>query len=247
MDEPRTGEASSSTESADSSLLAGVPRYNDRTLFTLFRLGEWPNYYPGVQFPKDRKSLNQFIRQSVVPVGTHDPNVTTDAVIALLDSIGPSILVTHSVNGTVGWRTALHSDNLKAIVAFEPGGGGQGPFLFPTGEVPESIPTYWGAITPMEVTPEEFDRLTKIPIIIYYGDNIAVRPEKDAGRDQWRGELQMARKFAEIINKHGGKCKVIHLPEIGIKGNTHFPFSDMNNVEVANLMDKFLSENVLNR
>lgn len=31
---------------------------------------------------------------------------------------------------------------------------------------------------------------------------------------------------------------VVHLPEIGLKGNTHFIMSDLNNVEVAD----FLSE-----
>ena len=34
---------------------------------------------------------------------------------------------------------------------------------------------------------------------------------------------------------------VVHLPEIGIRGNTHFPFSDLNNLEVADLMEKFLA------
>ena len=52
----------------------------------------------------------------------------------------------------------------------------------------------------------------------------------------------MARLFAKTVNKHGGNCTVIHLPEIGINGNTHFPFLDLNNVELANLMEKFLQE-----
>jgi len=35
---------------------------------------------------------------------------------------------------------------------------------------------------------------------------------------------------------------VVHLPEIGIRGNTHFPFSDLNNLEIADQMSKFLTE-----
>ncbi|KAA2762796.1 alpha/beta hydrolase, partial [Alistipes onderdonkii] len=34
----------------------------------------------------------------------------------------------------------------------------------------------------------------------------------------------------------------IHLPEIGLHGNTHFPFSDLNNVEVADHLSKWLYE-----
>lgn len=35
---------------------------------------------------------------------------------------------------------------------------------------------------------------------------------------------------------------VVHLPEAGIFGNTHFPFSDLNNLEIADLMSRFLKE-----
>jgi hypothetical protein len=39
---------------------------------------------------------------------------------------------------------------------------------------------------------------------------------------------------------------VVHLPEIGIRGNTHFPFSDLNNVQIADQVSKFLQEKELN-
>ncbi|KPX55231.1 hypothetical protein ALQ57_00579 [Pseudomonas amygdali pv. hibisci] len=35
---------------------------------------------------------------------------------------------------------------------------------------------------------------------------------------------------------------LIHRPEIGIKSNTHFPMSDLNNVQIADLVAKFLAE-----
>ncbi|HML87639.1 MAG TPA: hypothetical protein PKA28_04250 [Methylomusa anaerophila] len=44
------------------------------------------------------------------------------------------------------------------------------------------------------------------------------------------------------VNRHGGDATVVHLPEIGIHGNTHFPFSDLNNVEIADELSKFLKE-----
>ena len=57
----------------------------------------------------------------------------------------------------------------------------------------------------------------------------------------------MARAFAETVNRHGGNAKVIHLPEIGIKGNTHFLMADLNNTQIADLMGKWLEENNLNK
>ncbi|MFR5879950.1 MAG: hypothetical protein ACLUEQ_03600 [Cloacibacillus evryensis] len=40
---------------------------------------------------------------------------------------------------------------------------------------------------------------------------------------------------------------LVHLPEIGIRGNTHFPFSDLNNIEIADLLSKFLKEKGLDK
>jgi len=84
--------------------------------------------------------------------------------------------------------------------------------------------------------------LTKIPIVIYYGDNIPTDPDPNPGVDGWRVRLQMARKWRDAVNEQGGDVTVMHLPEIGIRGNTHFPFSDLNNVVIADLMSDWLNE-----
>ena len=88
-------------------------------------------------------------------------------------------------------------------------------------------------------------KLTKIPIVIYYGDNIPKTPSTNPGQDNWRVRLEMAKVWADTINLHGGDAKVVHLPEIGIYGNTHFPFSDLNNLEIADLMSDFLKDKKL--
>jgi hypothetical protein len=84
--------------------------------------------------------------------------------------------------------------------------------------------------------------LTRIPIIIYYGDNIPDRPVTMPAQDSWRARLAMARLWRDTVNKHGGDGTVVHLPEISIRGNTHFPFSDLNNVRIADEMSKFLAD-----
>lgn len=77
----------------------------------------------------------------------------------------------------------------------------------------------------------DFKKLTQFPVVPYYGDYIKVGSD-NVGEDKW-AELAMARQFVDTVNKHGGKAELVHLPKVGIKGNTHFLFSDLNNAQVA--------------
>ena len=235
VDQPRRGEAGFTLASGD----AMTPMHYDRTMFTLFRLGKWPEFYEDTQFPRDKAALEQFYRQGTPNTGPLDFGVVADAMAAVLAKTGPAVLVTHSQGGGAGWFTALRTENIRGIAAFEPGGS---PRLFPEGEVPEPIATSFGVIEGTAIPLEEFRKFTKFPIIIFYGDHIAAEPTDNYGSDQWRAELAMGRKFAELVNKYGGDCTVIHLPELGIKGNTHFMFSDLNNIEIADLLSKWLAE-----
>jgi len=231
IDQPRRGDAGRST-------VAGTitPTPDEQGWFGTFRVGIWPNYFEGVQFPKDKESLNQYFRQMVPNVGPIDINVNSDAVSALFTKIGPAILVTHSHSGGMGWVTAIKNQNVKAIVSYEPGSG----FVFPKGEVPAPITMAGGSLAAVGVHISDFLKLTKIPIIIYYGDNIPDKPIDNPGQDGWRARLKMARLWRDAVNRHGGDVTVVHLPEIGIKGNTHFPFSDLNNVQIADLMSEWI-------
>ena len=102
-----------------------------------------------------------------------------------------------------------------------------------------------GALSAIGVPMGEFMKLTKIPIIIFYGDFIPEKPSENPGQDGWRVRLELARKWRDTVNRHGGDVTVVHLPEVGVHGNTHFPFSDLNNKQVVDLMSKFLSEKKL--
>ncbi len=236
IDQPRRGHAGRGTVSAT---VDATP--DEQGWFGTFRLGIWPEFFPGVQFSKDPEALNQYFRQMTPNVGPYDPEVNAAAFAALFNRLGPAVLVTHSQGGGLGWLTALRTANVKGIVSYEPGSG----FLFPEGEVPEALPSSGGTLEAIGVPRPEFMKLTKLPIIIYYGDFIPEKPSGNPGQDGWRVRLEMARKWRDTVNRHGGDVTVVHLPEVGIRGNTHFPFSDLNNKQVADLMSKFLSEKKL--
>ena len=64
--------------------------------------------------------------------------------------------------------------------------------------------------------------------------------------EQWRAALEMAKKWTDVVNKYGGDVTLVHLPEKGIKGNTHFPMSDLNNKIIADLMHQWFETKNLN-
>lgn len=233
-DQPRRGNAGRSTETATI-----APTFDEETWFNRFRLGIWPKFFDNVQFSHDPEALNQYFRQMTPTIGSIDFNVFSDAYAALLEKTGPAILVTHSQGGPVGWQTLQKTDNIRAIVAYEPGGG----IPFPEGQVPEEgrILTLSGKQEGVEVSMQAFMRYTEIPIVIYYGDNL---PETDEHPEtyEWTRRLRLMRRWAEMVNSRGGDVTVIHLPDVGLHGNTHFPMSDLNNEDVASLLAEWLHE-----
>jgi pimeloyl-ACP methyl ester carboxylesterase len=236
IDQPRRGRAARGTQPIT---ISATP--DEQLWFGIFRLGAWPDFYSGVQFSREPEALNQFFRQMVPNTGPYDAQVDIDAVSALFSKIGSGILVTHSQSGGLGWRTAIKNRNIRAIVSFEPGFD----FPFPEGAVPPSMTLGGRPLSAITVPESDFMLLTKIPIIIYYGDNFPDKPSTNPGQEQWRIFFEMAKKWRDVVNRHGGDVTVVHLPEIGIHGNTHFPMSDLNNVQIADHLSKFLSEKKL--
>ena len=233
VDQPRRGRAGNSTVA-----MTVEPTPFDQLFFDQFRIGKWPNYFDNVQFDRKPETLDQFLRSVTPNTGAYDAGVISDAMAALFDKSGPGILFSHSQAGGPGWLTAIKSQNVRGIVALEPGSG----FIFPEGELPAAMPSAAGTLTPEAVPLADFEKLTRIPIIIYYGDNFPTEPTAERGQDNWRVRLAMARLWVDAINRHGGDAQLVHLPEIGLRGGTHFLMSDLNNVEIADQVSKFLAE-----
>ena len=239
VDQPRRGNAGRSTQPATI-----TPAFDEEVWFNRFRIGVYPNYFDGVKFDRSKETLEQFFRQMTPNVGSVDFDVYSDAYAALFEKIGNSVFVVHSQGGAVAWQTLPKTDKIRAIVAYEPGGN----VPFPKGNVPPEakILTLSKKTEGVEVPPEVFEKFAKIPIIIFYGDKL---PQTDERPElyEWTRRLKIMRLWAEMLNKIGGDVKVVHLPEIGVHGNTHFPMSDTNNVEIADILSKWLAEKKLDR
>lgn len=236
VDQPRRGRAGNSTVATTIE-----PTPYDQLFFDQFRLGKWPDYYQNVQFDKGPAALDQFFRSVTPNTGPYDAGVISDAMSALFDKTGPAILFTHSQAGGPGWLMAIKNTNVKGIVSLEPGSG----FIFPEGEVSADMPSAAGTLKGEAVSKADFEKLTKLPIVIYYGANFPVEPTTERGQDNWRVRLAMAKLWVETVNKHGGDATLVHLPEVGIEGGTHFLMSDLNNVEISDQVSKFLADKKL--
>lgn len=188
---PRRGHAGRATVDAN------IPAvYDEQLWFNRFRLGVYPNYFEGVQFKQDDKTLEQFYRQITPNIGPFDFNMVSDAVVSLFEEIDNGILVSHSQGGLFSWLSVAKSDKIKAVVAWEAGGY----YPFPNDEKPpvtdfDNIkhPVYNFPMLQLVqqyeeyrmVSPQEFERFTKIPIIIIYGDYIPAKPSGNPEIDEW--------------------------------------------------------------
>ena len=119
-----------------------------------FRIGDGPGSFargttaPGAQFPTDRGSYLNFMRE-VVPRFLSTDEDAMAAYIALLERVGPSVVLAHSQGGAFAWQIAQRRPDLfRALVLVEPAG---------TGDM------------------EQAARLKDIPQVFLYGDNMDAR------------------------------------------------------------------------
>jgi hypothetical protein len=230
-DGPRVGRANWGC--ANTQYEPGIGR--DQQNFAAWRFGvEYPNWFDGVQFPKnDAEAWNQAMRARYQEFDTiPNAQLETDAAAVLADRIGPTVALTNSAGGLRALLTAMKSDQIVGIVAYENVG-----YVYPEGEAPA---VEQGPFGPVEVPLEQFRKLTRIPMQMVWGDNT----DKS---DRYRPTVEESRRWVELVNKHGGKAELLLLPDAGLRGNTHIPFADLNNVAVADLLSKYLAQHGLDK
>lgn len=232
-DGPRVGRANWSCEP-----ITYTPQYFDQRNFAAWRFGvTYPKWNAGLQFPTaDREAWNQATRARYDEFDTlENALLQAQAGGQAIDKIGPVVAVTNSAGG---WRALLsaikaNSGNMKGIVAYETPG-----FVFPEGEGPAPQPK--APFGPVSVSLADFMKLTKFPIQMVFGDYTDTRPI-------WANSVKVARTFCDIVNRHGGDCEVLLLPDAGLRGNSHIAFADLNNEAVADELSKWLHRKGLDK
>jgi hypothetical protein len=227
-DGPRVGRANWSCERYTYEPMTKADQQN----FAAWRFGPAQGqWFPNVQFPKgDAAALDRAMSARYLEFdAAANAHLEAETAAKAIDKIGPSVLITNSAGGWRAMLAALKSSNVKAIVAYE-----TPAFVFPEGEGP---PGPEGAFGPTHVPLAEFMALTRIPIQIVWGDNTE--------NTFWAASVRTTQQFVDSVNAHGGKAELLMLPSVKLKGNTHIPFADLNNVQVADQLSAFLRKHKL--
>ncbi len=209
----------------------------DKQAYYSWRIGSttYPNLDANSKFPSG--VMEDFL-QGNVPLFGDNNDIITDSIVALLDKIGPAILVTHSQSGIHGWMARYKSDNVKGIITFE------GGYVFPDNKVPAPLKNCAGANVAQgtATTVANFKRLAQVPVLVMYGDNNVTCPMTNLIRDGQQLNPEKGRSFVNALNAQGGKAQFIWTREKGIRGNTHFLFLDTNSLQIADFVSAFLKK-----
>jgi pimeloyl-ACP methyl ester carboxylesterase len=185
----------------------------------LFRFGAVSGQVnAGLQYPVEAISAfgaqNVPLAETTIEGGVF--NNTPNALAALLDKIGPAIIVVHSQSGPVAdILVGKRSDLVKAVVDVE---GSQ-------------------AIAPTDAQIQAYEH---VPDLELFGDYIQQNPNGPTGKPRYD-----ARKMVvDRITTAGGSARILQLPELGIHGNSHMMMQDRNNLQVADVILEWISHNV---
>jgi pimeloyl-ACP methyl ester carboxylesterase len=181
-----------------------------------------------------------------------------DAGAALLDRIGPAIVMTHSQAGSFGWLIADARPNLvKAIVAIEPIGP---PFEIMFPNVRKGRP--WGLTDiPMTYDPPATDASELATVLETKADGsdlaaciVQAEPARQLINLKNIPVMMMVAEASEMgvydhcsakfLTQAGVKTDFIRLQDKGIHGNRHVVMIEKNNLDIARVVDEWMVKNV---
>jgi pimeloyl-ACP methyl ester carboxylesterase len=195
--------------------LSSVPLFTRERAFANFRFGpQYPTPYPGGQFPVEAQDqyYAQLVPNAETMLAGGGAN-TVKALGALLDKIGPAIVVVHSQSGAYGLDLIRqHTDKVRGFVDVE---GSCGPLS--ADDVAKSF--------------------RKVPTLIVMGDFTegSTGPNNDERR-------KLCNDSVAAINGAGGTARFMLLPALGIKGNGHMMMMEKNNLQIADLIIDWLGQ-----
>lgn len=225
--------------------MSGLPTYEDvaKRFTGSASLGDWPEAGLHTQWPDDGTIGSPTLDQMMSSCGPMNAALATvndlarQAGAALLDLVGPSVLLTHSMGGPCGWVMAdARPELIRGIVACEPVSP---PFLsHPLGKLEWGITASPLAFEPIpsdpadlrDGTPRTLKNLTGFPIGIVTAEA------------SWMASQNHL--VVDFLRDHGVDVEHVRLEEHGIHGNGHMMVSEMNSDTIADLIIDWVGRHI---
>jgi alkylhydroperoxidase/carboxymuconolactone decarboxylase family protein YurZ/pimeloyl-ACP methyl ester carboxylesterase len=213
---------------AGSAPAANLPRwlrFSDEVVWPNFRFGSKPDApFADSQFPPT--AVDELSKQGVPDVsfgGVPTPNPTLKALSDLASQVNGAVLIGHSQSGSFPLAAALLNPAVaKGLVLIEPGG------------------------CPTNHTDEQIKTLATLPILVVFGDHrdtptgIGIRPS-------WQLSFEGCQALIDRLRTAGGQAQMLSPAETGVRGNSHMIMQDKNNLQIADLILKWIDERVSKR
>lgn len=200
---------------------------------------------------------NYYASNLPAPINTYEQERTTrDAGVALLDKIGPSIVIAHSQGSLAGWSWADYRPKLvKALIQLEPKGPPFREAIFA-----DVLSRPWGLTSiPLSYDPPPTNQLE--PLVMKVVESEASDLEPTLQAEPARKLVSLSEVpilivtaeasyhalydhfFIRFLNQ-AGCMKVNHmeLGKVGIHGNGHLMFMEKNSDEIAAKIEAWVLE-----
>jgi pimeloyl-ACP methyl ester carboxylesterase len=214
-----TGSVAPTAPGAPAAIGQGAFRFGDRVgVWTNFRFGtRFDEAFPGEQFPVE--AVGELSKQAIPDLTSQlpSPNPTLKALADLAVDLDGAVLISHSQSGPFPMDAALIDPRgVAGVVAVEPGA------------------------CRASYTDEQIAKLAKIPTLVVFGDNLSA--QTGLGSLTWQNRLDGCRAYAARIKAAGGQADIVATADQGIRGNSHMLMQDKNNLQIADIILKWIDE-----
>jgi len=204
-----------------------VPPANQPELLRFSDESVWPNFRFGPkvgvafddnQFPID--AVGELAKQAVPDMnrGLPTPTPTIKALSDLADQLKGAVLMGHSQSGSFPLAAALlNPKGAKALVLVEPG------------------------TCPAGYTDDQIKVLASVPVLVVFGDH-RDNPTGLPTLPTWQARFEECQKLIARLTAAGGRAEMLDPTDRGIRGNTHMVMQDKNNLQIADLILRWLRE-----
>jgi pimeloyl-ACP methyl ester carboxylesterase len=200
--------------------LPAILQATNQIAWTVFRFGPvYGTAFPDGQFPIE--AADELYKQMIPDLNSQlpSPNPTWTNMAALAVRLNGAILMGHSESGFFPQQAALiDPKGIRGLISIE-------------------MPC-------PELSAEQIAALAKIPTLVMFGDHLG---DVKGGPANWAESLVTCERYVERVKAAGGDAQMMHLPKMGIRGNSHMLMQDRNNLELADLILAWIDEHVESR